>query len=191
MKTAQPIRSKRNVRELTSYYLNRNEIRNHVLVVMGVHTALRISDLLALTWDDVYDFHLHRLRENITLVEKKTGKTKTVLLNKSVLAALKLYTYAAKEGCPLMVSRKGDDAPITRQQAHRILSQGAQALEFSVTVSSHSLRKTFGYLAWKSGISPAVIMKIYNHTSLAVTQRYLGITQDDLDDCYRKLADVL
>jgi integrase len=190
VKTTQPIRSKHQVRELASYFLRRGEIRNYVLVTMGVHTALRIGDLLRLTWDDVYDFERGRVRESITIVEAKTGKSKTVLLNKSIIAALTIYKSAAKRGRALILSRKGTDKAISRQQAHRVISGGAEALGFAGRVSCHSLRKTFGYLAWKAGLSPAVIMKIYNHSSLAVTQRYLGVTQDDLDDCYRQLAEL-
>jgi site-specific recombinase XerD len=191
MKTAQPIRNKNQVRELATYFLKRGEVRNHVLIVMGVHTALRISDLLSLTWDDVYDFEHNRVRSSVDIAEKKTGKTKTILLNDKIVAALSVYAYAANRGRPLMVSRKGVNKAISRQQAYRIISKAAEELGFSYKVSSHSLRKTFGYLAWKNGVSPAVIMKIYNHTSLAVTQRYLGITQDDLDDCYRTIGNIV
>jgi integrase len=190
MKTAQPVRSKHQVRELAMCFLKRGEIRNHVLVVMGIHTALRISDLLRLTWDDVYDFERGRVRESVSVVEKKTGKSKTVLLNKRVVAALTLYASAAGRGRALILSRKGSNRAISRQQAHRIVSGAAESLGFASKVSCHSLRKTFGYLAWKAGRSPAVIMKIYNHSSLAVTERYLGVTQDDLDDCYRQLAEL-
>ena len=190
MKTAQPIQSKHQVRELASYFLRRGEIRNYVLIVMGVHTALRIGDLLKLIWDDVYDFERERIRESITIVEAKTGKSKTILLNKSIAAALTTYKFAAKRGRALILSRKGTDKAVSRQQAHRIISGGAEALGFARKVSCHSLRKTFGYLAWKAGQSPAVIMQIYNHSSLAVTQRYLGVTQDDLDECYRSLAEL-
>ena len=189
MKTTQPIRNKNQVRKLADYFLKRGEIRNYVLVIMAVHTALRISDLLRLTWDDVYDFERRRVRESVTITELKTKKSKTIMLNKIVVAALNTYARAAKRNCAIIVSRKGKNKAISRQQAHRIISEAAETLNIG-RVSSHSLRKTFGYLAWKSGVSPAVIMKIYNHTSLAVTQRYLGITQDDLDDCYRKLADI-
>ena len=192
MRTTQPIRDKQHVRELESYFLKRGEIRNHVLIVMGIHTALRIGDLLRLTWDDVYDFERKYIRENITITEKKTGKGKTVLLNAAIISALNLYSSTAKRGHAIIVSRKGEGNPISRVQAQRIISEAAEALGFPFSVSCHSLRKTFGYFAWKSGnINPAVIMKIYNHSSLAVTQRYLGITQDDLDDCYRKLADIV
>ncbi|GHV44323.1 hypothetical protein FACS1894204_01270 [Synergistales bacterium] len=80
---------------------------------------------------------------------------------------------------------------ISRVQAYRIVRAAAEALGFRFRVSCHSLRKTFGYFAWKFGISPAVIMEIYNHSSFAVTRRYLGVTQEDKDEVYLKLAEII
>ena len=68
MSTTQPIRNKHQVRELATYFLRKGELRNHLLVVMGVHTALRICDLLHLNWEDVYDFENERIRENVTII---------------------------------------------------------------------------------------------------------------------------
>jgi integrase len=76
---------------------------------------------------------------------------------------------------------------ISRIQAYRIIRNAAEALKFEMRVSCHSLRKIFGYHAWKGGKSPAVIMDIYNHSSFAVTRRYLGVTQDDKNDVYLTL----
>jgi integrase len=189
MAVTQPIRDKYQVRELAAYYLKRGEIRNHVLIVMGVHTALRIGDLLRLTWDDVYDFGRARVRESASITEKKTGKSKIIALNDRIRAALTLYAPAAKRGKALIESRKGAGKAISRIQAYRVIR--AAALGLAGRVSCHSLRKTFGYLAWKSGINPVVIMEIYNHSSFAVTKRYLGVTQDDKDEVYRRLAEVV
>ncbi|MDR1439067.1 MAG: tyrosine-type recombinase/integrase [Clostridiales bacterium] len=191
MSVTQPIRNKHQVRELADYCLKRGELRNHLLIVMGVHTALRICDLLRLTWDDVYDFDRNRVRESVALTEKKTGKAKLVALNKAIIAALTICRVFAKRGEFLIKSRKGENKAISRIQAYRLIREAAEALGFAIRVSCHSLRKTFGYHAWKNGASPAVIMEIYNHSSFAVTRRYLGVTQDDKNEVYRKLAEVM
>jgi len=183
MKNTEPIRSKRHVRELAMYYLKRGQVRNHVLIVMGVHTALRISDLLSIAWDDVFDFDKNKARDSVTITERKTGKQKTIALNQNIKAALALYAASAKPGAPVIENKRTGNA-ISRIQAYRIIRAAAEALDFAFRVSCHSLRKVVGYFAWKSGIHPAVIMDIYNHSSFAVTMRYLGISQDDKNAVY-------
>ena len=145
MSATQPIRNKHQVRELAEYFLKRGEIRNHLLVVMGVHTALRVSDLLRLKWEDVYDFDQNCIRDNVEVTEKKTGKAKIITLNKAIISALNISLYAAKQGEYLIKSRKG--GAISRVQAYRIIRAAAEDLGFRARVSCHSLRKTFGYLA--------------------------------------------
>ena len=188
MAMTQPIRSKRKVRELAAYYLDRGHLRNYTLIVLGLYTALRISDLLRLRWEDVYNFESCLVRTCITITEKKTGKSKIIALNKDAINALTLFALeSAKQGSFLIENSRTGNA-ISRIQAYRIIRDAAEALNFQNRVSCHSLRKTFGYHAWKSGVSLAVIMQIYNHSSFAVTLRYLGITQDDINEVYLNLS---
>ncbi|MDR2089850.1 MAG: tyrosine-type recombinase/integrase [Clostridiales Family XIII bacterium] len=187
MATTEPIRNKKQVRALASYCLRREQLRNHCLIVLGVHTALRVGDLLRLTWDDVYDFRLECVRETVFLIEEKTGKTKIIALNRHAIHALSLYAREAAKRGRFLIENPRTKKAISRVQVYRILRDTAEALQLPCRVSCHSLRKTFGYHAWKSGVSPAVIMEIYNHSSFAVTKRYLGVTQDDKNDVYLRL----
>jgi len=184
----EPIRDKNQTAALMNFYKDRGQLRNYALIIMGLYTALRISDLLSLAWDDVYDFKHHRVRDMIHLSEKKTDKKKSLALNNEVISALSLL-FSLIHVSPdeaIFKSRKSGKA-IGRVQAYRIIREAADALEFTNRVSCHSLRKTFGYHAWKIGVSPVVIMEIYNHSSLDVTRRYLGVTQDDKNEVYLKL----
>ena len=183
MKTTQPIRNKNQVRALAEYYLKNGQIRNYVLIVMGLYTALRISDLLRLQWKDVYDFDKRCVRTNITIIEKKTGKCKSIALNAGIIKALSLFSTVARPET-FIIENKNTGKAISRIQAYRLIRCAAEALEFQCNVSCHSLRKTFGYHAWKNGVSPAVLMDIYNHSSMAITRRYLGVSQDDRDAVY-------
>jgi integrase len=144
---------------------------------------LRISDLLRLRWDDVYDFDNNRVRATIDVVEKKTRKHKIIALNKALIGALTMLASTATPG-RFIIENPRTGRAISRIQAYRIIRTAAEALAFENRVSCHSLRKTFGYHAWKNGVSPAVIMEIYNHSSLAITRRYLGVTQGDKNAVY-------
>ena len=183
MTFTEPIRDKNLVRKLIDYYKNLGQTRNFVLVVLCVYSALRISDILSILCDDIYDFEKGKVRKFITITEKKTKKSKTIALNKHVIKALKLHMPQAEQGKPLIINRRTDKA-ISRIQAYRLIRVAAEALNFTQRVSCHSLRKTFGYHAWQAGISPAVIMEIYNHSSLNTTRRYLGVSQDDKNAVY-------
>ena len=54
-------------------------------------------------------------------------------------------------------------------------------------IGTHTLRKTFGYHAYNSGYDIELIQKLFNHSALSITLRYIGITQDDMDDVYLNL----
>lgn len=187
MAATEPIRNKQQLRELADYYLKKGQLRNYALIVMGVCTVLRISDLLSLKWSEVYDEEKQDFRLHVTVIEKKTGKPKTIALNKQALAALRLLLPHRKSEF-IFASNRKTDKPISRVQAWRIIHAAVIAVGIMGKISCHSLRKTWGYHACvDQKVSPAIIMEIYNHSSFVITKRYLGITQDELDKTYLEM----
>ena len=190
MSTTQPIRKTEDINALKHYFLHeKRSLRNYAIVCLGINSALRISDLLSLTWGDVYDFENGRFRLRIAILERKTGKKTQNALNANAIKALKLYKGSLKETTAetFIFPGRGGKKPLSRCQAYRILHSAGRALHFKTDISCHSLRKTFGYHAWKMGVQPAVLMNIYNHSSFQITKRYLGIEQDDMDQVFLEI----
>ncbi|HZK83723.1 MAG TPA: hypothetical protein VFC58_03430 [Desulfosporosinus sp.] len=46
------------------------------------------------------------------------------------------------------------------------------------------MRKTFGYQAYKNGVSLELLMDIFNHSTPSMTLRYVGITEHQKRDVY-------
>jgi len=184
MAATEPIRDKRQLQQLAEHFLKRGQFRNYVLIVFGVCTALRISDLLRLTWDVVYDATHEEFYSHITIVERKTGKTKTIALNPQIIQALRLY-YPHRHGSYIFSNNRKEGRAISRIQAWRVIKAAVAAVGIMGKVACHSLRKSWGYHAWTSGdVSPVIIMDVLNHSNYETTRRYLGVAQDDLDRAY-------
>ncbi len=184
MAATEPIRNKKQLKELADYFLQKGQFRNYTMVIMGTYTALRISDLLRMKWSDVYDEERGVFQNHVTIMEQKTGKTKTIALNPQILGALRqLYPHRKCEF--IFANNRKNAKAISRVQAWRIIHAAVAAIGIAGRIACHSLRKTWGYHAWTSGsVSPVIIMEVYNHSDYKITKRYLGVTQDDLDKAY-------
>lgn len=188
MNFAKPIKDKDQLKKFRDYYLEENYMpRNYALLVLGLNTALRISDLLSIHWRDIWDFTRNCPLEHLDLIESKTKKRSRIALNNKVKEVLLLYnkTLPKVDGQDfLFPSPKCPLKPLSRSQAFRIVKQAANEAGIHDTISCHSMRKTFGYQACKQGIAPAILMNIYNHSSYQITKRYLDIDQDDRDETF-------
>lgn len=178
MEFVQPIRDKKQIDNMKRYLKDKNG-RDYVLFVLGINSGLRISDLLSLQVEDVKN------KDRVTIREKKTGKAKDFPLSDSCKKVLRQYLQDKSTGA-LFPSRKGG-GPITRQQAYDVLNNAANIVGIKEAIGTHTLRKTFGYWAYKSGIGVEIIQKLLNHSAPSVTLRYIGITQDELDSVYINL----
>lgn len=194
MSTTYPIKDKVTLNEFKKYYRFQNpNPRNYALIILALNTALRISDILQLTWQDIFDDRYQHMREHLEITEQKTGKINVIALNNNICQTFTEYKdfyFSQAVYCPsayLFPSRKGSNQSLSRSQAFRIVKKAAAAVNLPSHISCHSLRKTFGYHAWKQGTPPALLMDIYNHSSYKITKRYLCIEQDERDAVYRQI----
>jgi len=148
-----------------------------LLVVTGINLGLRISDLLELTYGDLRG-------EFITIKEGKTGKDRTLKINDHIHTAVALFS---KENGNFKAFRSQKDSVYSIQQVNRLIKQYYKGAD----ISSHSLRKTFGRRVWnnnqQSEKALMYLSELFNHSSIALTRRYLGIRQEELDDIYMNL----
>jgi len=156
-----------------------------LLVAIGSYTGLRISDLLPLKWEAVID------QNNLEVQEKKTGKQRNIHLNKELQAILHRIhqTRAVSINESIFKSREG--RVYSLQYINRKLKQLNIHYELNIHFSTHTFRKTFGRRIWdknnNSEKSLILLGQIFNHTSVAITKRYLGIREQEIKNVYMSL----
>ena len=160
-----------------------------LLIALGCFTGLRISDILTLRWKQI----LHV--EEFTIIEKKTGKKRTPRLNPQLQQHIaECYEQIQPLGinAPILVSQKG--TIFTVQRINVILKEVKRKYRLKVkNFSCHSLRKTFGRQVYNmnsdnSELALVKLMELFNHSSLAITKRYLGLRQEEILQTYDCLS---
>ena len=160
-----------------------------LLIALGCFTGLRISDILALRWEQILS------TEEFTIIEKKTGKKRVLRLNSQLQQHIRecyehIKPISVKS--PILVSQKG--TVFTIQRINVILKEIKRKYRVKVkNFSCHSLRKTFGRQVYNmnsenSELALIKLMELFNHSSLAITKRYLGLRQEEILETYDVLS---
>ena len=193
MNFVEPIRDPRKIAQIKYLLRGQNRYRDLLLFVTGINSALRISDLLPLRIGHFLDEH-HGIKHQFEIHEKKRGKRHKVFINNSIRETLEEYfeAYPGVETNPdhfvfFNTKSYNFNELIKRGQAWKLITTICQEIGLRGNFGTHSLRKTWGYHARLQGVDLALIMHKLNHSSIATTKRYLGITDEELQEVVQRL----
>lgn len=169
--------------------------RNKMLFLIGINLGIRASDLCGLKYsffmnnDGTFkDFYSLQPKKT-----KKTGKFVKLYFNQTVKKAITEYLaeYPMEDiNEYLFKSRKGDKH-ITEISLGRIIKDVADEVGIERNICSHSLRKTFGYFVYHNASDKnnalIILQTIFNHSSPAITSKYIGLTDDEVSDAFNSL----
>jgi integrase len=198
MNEVQPIRDISIIVQIKDY-LKVTSFRNYILFSMGIHSGLRVSDLLKLQVAHVREqLHINFVAEK-TKNRKKKRKRKKFIIHPDYYDDLMLYIKEMPDDAYLFASRQRKTItgavgePITRETAWRMLSQVARRFGLE-NIGTHSLRKTWGYQLItnappeQAAFVMALLMEMFGHETQEETLRYLGLTQDAMDRMILRLS---
>ena len=169
--------------------------RNKMLFLIGINIGLRSSDLCGLK----YSFFMNNdgtFKEQYSLKPKKTRKTNKFVklyfndvVKKAITEYINDYPIEDMEDY-LFKSRKGD-GHITEVVLGRIIKDTAEEAGIEQNINSHSLRKTFGRFVWHNAEDKnkalVILSTIFNHSSPAITSKYIGLTDGEVSEVFNEL----
>lgn len=171
--TCVPLKTRKKVNDLLFYTKNKS-LRTWIMITLQLNLGLRISDIVKLTFEHFEGTH-------IELIEEKTGKIQRIKISEALRVKVEEFSELQGDSKGFILKSRVKGRPISTRMAQMELKKIGEDLGFN-DFSSHSLRKTFGYFAYKASKNNLILlMNRFNHSKPAMTLRYIGITQEDLD----------
>lgn len=200
---AEPIKSMDDIMRISEYLISRGKYRDNMLFIVGINFGLRVSDLRKLRFSNLINDDC-TFRDRFAILEQKTRNTRRVrknryiTINTAVVEAVTLFL-EHKPGVRLSdymfqsesTNGLNHGSPISKVSIDRMLKGVARDLGLGNRMATHSLRKTFAYHQMvMSGNDPRkllLLQKMFGHSTAAQTLDYIGITEEEIDEAYRKL----
>ena len=201
-RTVHPYESYTQIMDVLERLDKKEKYRDYALMMTGLATGLRISDLVGLKVRDVFNVSSGTFKEVLDIKEKKTGKSTvsdvdaTVITEAVVHGLTKYFEYLKwnlHPDDPLFRSEKDGKAGTTQLgecQGWRIVKGATAAAHIDINAGSHTLRKTFLNIANAVGTSARLsngsgmvlsdVMVLARHSKLTTTLRYTSLMKGRL-----------
>ena len=185
------------IRRVSAAFTGIFSVRNRGLFMLGVSTGGRISELLSLRVEDVYQ---NKKPVTDLLYTKRIVKggevSRSVPVNADGRRAIteivnwhreKYRSIAATR--PLFPSRhKSGTVPMHRQTAHAILKTAFMEAGLNGHIATHSLRKSFAQRLYDKTGDIYLVQELLGHRNISTTQKYLGVNYADAKAAVEAIA---
>lgn len=148
-----------------------------MMLKLEANLGLRISDIIKLTLNSiVYESG----RYHLDIYEKKTDKYRNFTVPLEIVEYLRKYAKANN------IKDNEQLFSITAHSVQKHLKKACDYLGFK-NISTHSFRKFFATSIYKDNEYDIVLVqKLLQHSSPAVTQRYIGISVKQIETALNK-----
>ena len=172
-------------------------VRNRSLFMLGVSVGGRISELIALKVDDVWQNGkpVKDLLFDLSIV-KGSEVSRAVPVNIDGRQAIEdliawhteLYGNIHPTR-PLFPSRNGQGSKaMTRIAAHNALKEAFGAAGLNGKLGTHSLRKSYAQRLYEQTNDIYAVQEMLGHKSVVTTQRYLGVNYASVRDASEAMS---
>ena len=179
----EPIRTKAAIDQIRANLATKP--RNRCLFDFGINTAFRANELLSLQVGQVQ----HLVADDLlTIRQSKTGQTRTVLINQTVVIAvqewLAIHPNPAPDA-PLFLSGRGSDA-LTVPAVWLLVNDWCVEIELPGNYGSHTMRKTWGFHQYHyNNADLPRLMKAFGHATQEQTLEYLCIEDMEVLELFK------
>lgn len=161
-------------------------LRDRAILELLFSTGLRISELCALSIDDV------DLSRDEFSVRGKGDKIRVVFLSDEAKRAISAYLKARKDMSDALFIQYGknakgaSDVRLSPRAVQRMLKQCAAEAGITRKVSPHVIRHSFATDLLSNGADLRSVQALLGHSNIATTQVYTHVTDKHLREVHKK-----
>ena len=200
-------RQEEDIKRMMDYFRDNGKNEEFLIFMLGILLARRIGDTLSLKWSDFYYENGQKKDRLDTLIEQKTDKI--VEIQVTDVAWKYIDWYCEKESInpvdhydEYVFPTSAKTNATTSEQLADALSQHAASFRYQFKmaaktlgiahVSTHSLRKSFGFMAHQIyQFDPdclQVLKSIYGHENIETTKIYCDIIADKAETMFNGVS---
>lgn len=194
--------------ELPKVYAALSEfpLRDQVLITLGLNTGFRVTELLSLDVDHVWESDHVKSHVKVTRAKLKGGKgsrkkgvtSRTVPLNDTATAILQKYLFARFGSGPMILEEplfpsRFHDKRINRCRANVIVHEVLKRAGFEnqEAYGTHSMRKGFCQAIYRiTNHDLNLTRAVMGHANVSTTQKYLFVDEAGMQNAVLGLSRV-